>query len=98
MFTVITKVNPATNDRGARVTVTSEKGKTVYIGGMPGDTPREWHERAIAHHIETVTARRNRGIEDLVANTPIPFMGYESTSRTVLTPDHSGYVQFWQEV
>lgn len=98
MFTIVTKFNAPTNTRGARITVTSEKGKTIYIGGMPGDTPREWHERAIAHHVEEITARRNRGIEDLIAQTEIPFMGYESASRVVLMPDHSGYVQFWQEV
>lgn len=95
MFTVITKFNPPTNTRGARITVTSEKGKTVFTGGMPGDTPREWHESAIAAHITEMTAIRALDIEDTDA---IEFQGYESTSRAVLTPDHSGYVQFWQEV
>lgn len=95
MFTIVTKVNPATNSRGARVTVTSEKGKTVFTGGMPGDTPREWHESAIKAHVEEITARRALDIEDTDA---IEFQGYESASRAVLMPDHTGYVQFWQEV
>lgn len=94
MFTVITKFNPATNTRGARITVKSNDFKTVFDGGMPGDTPREYHARAIQEHIQLRAIKRR----DELKGSGVPFTGYRIISEQVFTPDCTGYVVIAEEV
>ena len=94
MFTVITKFNPPTNTRGARITVKSNNFKTVFTGGMPGDTPREYHARAIEEHIQLRAIKRREELK----GSGVRFDGYRIISEQVLMPDLSGYVVIAEEV
>lgn len=94
MLTVITKTNPATNDRGARITVKSNNFKTVFTGGMPGDTPREYHARAIDEHIQLRAIKRREELK----GSAVTCNGYEIVSPQVFTPDCSGYVVIIKEL
>lgn len=94
MLTVITKTNPPTNTRGARITVKSNNFKTVFTGGMPGDTPREYHARAIDEHIQLRAIKRREELK----GSGVTCNGYQIVSPQVFTPDCSGYVVIVEEV